>query len=137
VPYSLLLIINCLIILKATQFTRARRATNPSLNGVARRTQMTRMILLITFLFILLTLPSAIISGYFFGAIYQLEYGKMAINLINAIQFTYPVFNFFIMFFTNKLFEQEVKSLFSGIRINTRVTTSNQLAPRQNETEEY
>lgn len=60
----------------------------------------------------------------------------MAINLINAIQFTYPAFNFFILFFTNKLFEQKVKSLFSGIRINTRVTNSNQLAPR-NETEEY
>lgn len=136
-PYSLLLLVNCLIILKATQFTRARRATNPSLNGITRRTQMTRMILFITFLYIMLTLPGAIISGYFFGAIYQLEYGKMAINLINDIQFTYPAFNFFILFFTNKLFAQEVKSLYSGIRINSRVTTSNQLAPRQNETEEY
>ena len=101
---------------------------------------MTRMILIITSLFILLSLPGAIVSGYFYDDIIVLDYGTMIINLLNAIQFTYPASNFFILFFTNKLFAQEIKSAFSRIRNKRRATVfnnTNQSAPRQNETEEY
>ena len=125
IPYALLLIINSLIIFIATQFTRAQKAAATvamgSVSGARRKAQMTRMILMITFLYIILSLPGAIVSGYFYNDIFALDHGTMLINLLNAIQFTYPACNFFILFFTNKLFAKEIKSVFS---FNNRVSVS-------------
>lgn len=87
----------------------------------------------------MISLPGAIISGYFFGAIYNLEHGKMAINLINAIEFSYPAFSFFVLYFTNKLFSKEVNLLLGRIKEPKEFVVLNHLvqSPHQNRLEHY
>lgn len=125
VPYGILLVVNAMIIYKATQFSRAQKADaalNSSKNR--RKAQMTRMILFITFLYITLSFPGVIVTGYFFGIIYSHEAGSMIINLLNAIQFSYPALNFFILLFSNKLFAEEVKRLFLRLGNNSVSVTT-------------
>lgn len=118
-PYGILLISNSIIIYKATQFSRAQKAeASHTSSKNKRKTQMTRMIVFITFLYLVMSLPGVIVTGYFFNAIYALDAGPMLINLINAFQFSYPAFNFFILFFSNKLFAEEVKTLIFRLRNN-------------------
>lgn len=119
VPFSLLIIFNCLIIIKATQFARARRVhlsqastsgANPVLNlSRKRKTEMTRTIIIVTFLFVVLSVPSAF-ATFYYNQLVVLDIGPMLITLLDDIQFSFPAFNFIILYFTNKLFAQEVKS---------------------------
>lgn len=121
VPYALLIIINSMIIYKATRFSRSQNTTIA--HDERRKIQMTRTILVITFLYIGMSLPGAIVTGYFYGTIYSLTYGSLIINFLNAIQFSYPAYHFLILFFSNKLFAQEVKSFLSKMG-NNSVSTS-------------
>ena len=70
------------------------------------------MILLITSLFIVMSLPGAILTGFFYDQVILMENGQVLVNLINGVQFSYPAFNFLILLFSNKLFAQEVRFVF-------------------------
>lgn len=117
VPMCLLLILNIVIIYKATRFDRVQRLNAESItisrptsaSTKRRKMEMTRSILLITFLYIALVFPSTVIQTYFYTPILGLAYGRIIINLLYFFQFSYSGFNFIILFFTNKLFAQQVK----------------------------
>lgn len=109
-PFTLLIVFNTIIILKANRFNREHRnsISGSRRAGVRRKAQMTRMIVFITFLFIVVTIPSTLLSGYFYTRVITLPEGQLIVNLFNAIQFSYSAFNFFILCFSNKLFAREV-----------------------------
>lgn len=120
VPFGLLVILNTLIIWKATQFSRSQRGSNMSLN-TKRKVQMTRMILFITFLYIGVSVPSMIVTGWLYGHIVSLKAGVLITNLLNCFVFSYPALNFFILYLTNKLFAVETRSLL-GKMVKRRVS---------------
>jgi hypothetical protein len=126
-PLSLMLIINCLIIYKATYFSRhhqfhQRHQSNFNLaqQKISRRkTQMTRMTQSTTFILIIFILTGAIMEGYFiakFSAIDML--GPAIINLIDDISFSFPAFNLFILLYSNKIFLAEFKTILFGFRLS-------------------
>lgn len=133
-PYGLLIIFNSLIIYKATRFERVR-VEAAELRAAKRKAEMTRTILFMTFLYILVTLPSTIVTGYYFLTILLSDSGPLIITLIDALQFSYPALNFFILFFSNKLFAEEVKIFLGGIRernfARTTQTKTNQSSLQQ------
>lgn len=124
VPYCFLVLLNSAIIYKATQFERHQQPTTET-RSAKRKTQMTRMIVFITFLYIITSLPNTIITGYFYNPVVRLDVGQLIINLINGIHFSYPAFNFFILFFSNKLFAEEVKFMFCRGNRNRVFSVSN------------
>jgi hypothetical protein len=126
VPYASITLLNCGIIYEATRFARAHRNTSNNMieqsaeitASARRKAEMTKTILFITFLYIILTLPSVIMSGYYYNDLILLEIGQMIVTLLNNIQFSFPALNFVILYFSNKLFAKEVKILFSRARIS-------------------
>jgi len=112
-----------LIIYQANKFTRAQQAVAASttlfdIGRQKRKTQMTRTILFITFFYVITSLPGIVQAGYFYNPLIALEAGQMITSLINSIQFSYPAFNFFLLFFSNKLFANEIKALFHNFIVN-------------------
>lgn len=119
-------IFNLLIIYKATSFERAQKQSESS-SSSRRKAQMTRTILLLTLGFIISSLPSTVITGYFYAAVAFNDYGPLVINFINCVQFTYPALHFFILMFTNKLFSEEAKLIVFRMQINQVSVTSKSL----------
>lgn len=109
VPIAFLLVLNCLIIYKSTRFSN--KVTSLSGNSAKRKAEMTRTILLMAFIYIALVLPTTICSNYFYNNIVALDAGTIILGILTFIQFSYPAFNFFILFYNNKLFAQEAKSI--------------------------
>ena len=72
---------------------------------------MTKTILIITFLFVLTSLPSNVAIGYFNDQLSVINEGQLLYNILIGIQMSYPAFNLFILYFSNKLFAQSVKSI--------------------------
>lgn len=112
-PFILLAVFNFMIMYKATRFSRS----NSSLSAIdakiaKRRNEMVKTVIIITFLYIAVQLPSNIVTGYFYDTIKTLEVGGVINALCNNIQFSYPAFNVGILFISNKLFAKEVKRIF-------------------------
>lgn len=122
-----MVIFNSLIIYKATQFQRAQRVSAASTSAAAaasirRKAEMTRTVFTITVFYILSSIPNTIAAGYYLS-ILQLPTGQMIANLSNGFQATYQAFNFFILYFSNKLFAKEVKSLFCDMGVRFGLST--------------
>lgn len=79
---------------------------------------MTRSILIITFLFVIVSLPSNVIFGFLFFDVIVIYESQMIFNLVIGIQMSYSAFNFFILYFYNKRFSHEVKSIFIRVKPN-------------------
>lgn len=130
IPYVLLMLLNLAIIFKATQYKRTQTKIKPALSlsetrSTRKKAKMTRSILIITFLYIFVTLPGTLVTGFFFNEMMSLEIGLLLLDLIDLLHFIYPAFNFFILFFSNKLFCQEVKFFFvKGNRNQVGFSTS-------------
>lgn len=113
-----------MIIYKATSYARSHRhqiaaergssITNGASNK--RKSEMTRSILIITFSYVLLTLPAAIVNGYFFVILNVMDYGPIIINIFGSINFSFPACNFFTLLYSNKIFAKELKSIIGELR---------------------
>ena len=62
-------------------------------------------------LFIIVTLPGAIISGYYFLELSKTDVGSTILVLADEITFSYNGLNFFILLGTNTKFCAELKNL--------------------------
>lgn len=119
IPTVSLVAVNLMIIWKATRFQRSQfisglsKSTTSESNktGVKRKREMTRTILVISFVFVVISLPANVIVGYYLGFMMSEQEGQLVFNFVVGLQMSYPAFNFFILFFSNKLFSQEVKSI--------------------------
>ena len=126
-PTIILIIVNSLIIHKATQYSRSQKPmgkTPSRIQSERKKAQMTRMILFITSLFISVSFPIQLYAAYFFVNVSQLYYGPMITNIMGTIQFAYPCFQFFILLFSNKLFFNEAKTIILSIRNRQKVDIS-------------
>lgn len=122
-PFVLLFILNSAIIYKATRFERLHRVAPANSTvltmsrGAKRKAEMSRTVYSITIFYVITTLPSSVIGGYYYGYMLTLQSGQMIVNIINAAQSIYQSFNFFVLFYSNKLFAQEAKSFFFRLRL--------------------
>ena len=64
-----------------------------------------------TFLFILMTLPTAVAS-FFYNRLMSQHYGPFIILLFNSVTFSYHAFNFFLFVYENKIFKRKLKSVY-------------------------
>jgi hypothetical protein len=72
---------------------------------------MTKTVVIITVSFIVLTLPSAIVSAYY-NQISSLVYGRLLIEVFNEISFSFHGLSFITLLYSNKQFFNQVKSFF-------------------------
>ena len=120
IPTVSLVVTNSLIIWKATRFERVQYT-----RSMKRKMEMTRSILIITFLFVIISLPSNVIFGFLFFDVFAIVESQMIFNLVIGIQMSYPSFNFFILYFSNKRFSQEVKSFIFRVKPNGENSLNN------------
>ena len=137
IPVGLLIIVNVMIIYKATQYSRAQKAIGNSnatlMQSEKKKAQMTRMILFLTFFYIALTMPEQIFVAYIINNI-NLSYAiSLIFTTINFIQFFYPSFHIFILLFSNKQFAIEVKEITFSIK-SSRVASFFQTSNQTNQT---
>ena len=59
-----------------------------------------------------MTLPGAIVSGYFYNELYETELGHMILVLVDNITFSYHSLNFFVLLATNTKFRNELNEIF-------------------------
>jgi hypothetical protein len=133
VPFGLLICLNSMIIHRATRhssstntiltlmFSRRTTSVNPSMQTNSektlinlrnkRKTEMTRSILILTFTYIIFSLPNSIVNGYFYLDIISRDIGRLVIILVANIQFTFPALNFITLLYSNKLFAKEFRKL--------------------------
>lgn len=122
IPVGLLIIVNMLIIYIVRKFSPKIEKSNDNDNvpntssaassiPIKKTSRITRMILFITFLYIALALPGALLSGYFYSTIYVYPWAQLSVNIVNAVQFSYPALNFFILYASNKQFATETKKI--------------------------
>lgn len=121
-----------MIIYKATRYERNQvESITSTPNSIAnartskRKSEMTRTVIIITLLYILTSLPNTVVAGYFYFAIMELSTGQMIMNIINIVQMSYQTFNFFILFFSNRLFSEEVKTHFFKITNGSHTVITN------------
>ena len=113
VPVAILIIVNILIIYKATEFSRAQKALGniniSNLESERKKAHMTKTILFLTAFYIALSLPLQIYAGYLYVCVDQLIFGQMISNIINFFQYFYSSFQIIILYFSNKRFSIEFK----------------------------
>ena len=121
-PASILLVVNVLIILKATHYERSQKASGnvnaTNMHSDRKKAQMTRTILFLTFFFIALALPDQLYFGYLYSIIDQNLYGTMMGNLMDFIQFFFSSFHIFILYFSNKQFAKELNATIFRVKSN-------------------
>ena len=78
-----------------------------------------RIVITITLLFFVSSITYSL-TTYFVGIfnLFSTDWGIMIVRLLDAIAFTYHALNFFITYFSNKIFQREVKSLFNRKKTN-------------------
>lgn len=132
IPFTILVILNFMIIYKATQFSRLNKPTTADeIKRVRKRTEMIKMIIFITFLYIIVELPCFVFNGYFYSVIIVFDIGPSINALFNNIEFSYPAFNLFILYTSNKLFANKFKQFFGFNKRRAQVgnSTSQPLKP--------
>ena len=83
---------------------------------------MTFTIVILTVMFLMSTLPYTFATTFFFLKLYDKPYGKLLINSLSLLSFSYHAFNCLILIVTNKQFLIECKSLY---RTMMRPSSSN------------
>lgn len=117
VSFAVLTIVDLLIIYKVV--FASSRIKNDS--GHAKKMEMVRTILILNFSFIVLTLPSAVVSGFFYVDLSQSQVGIFVLNLCDNISFSYHSFNIITLYLTNKRFKNEIKSIFNFEKIKKTI----------------
>lgn len=93
-----------------------------SIRSRQRKVQLTRMILLLTFLYVIISLPDFILYGYYYSSLYKLYYGQMIVNILNAVHFSYPAFQIFILYYSNNRFAREFKKIVKTVNHSRNFT---------------
>lgn len=113
VPFLVLLVANFLLIrkIKSRKLIHLSFSSSTNVKKSKKNDRINRTVLLLTFLFIIMTLPLACAS-FFFTQLIISDFGLFAIVFFNCISFSYHGFNFIFMAFSNKIFREEYKKLF-------------------------
>ncbi|CAF1100898.1 unnamed protein product [Didymodactylos carnosus] len=119
-PFCIMLISNTYIIHVTTIQRVQQIKTQRSRWSIKRRRQLTCMLMLVTFAFIVLTLPSCIYFVFFRHHMIRDTsssrlYRSMIQIILNSIQFTSHSINFFLYCFSSTNFRDEFRSLLTKI----------------------
>ncbi|CAF1208895.1 unnamed protein product [Rotaria sordida] len=118
-PFAIMCICNTYIIVVTVRSSRAQaESTPPTLQrkNIERYRQLTALLIIVTFAFVLLTLPACI---YFVFFRHNLEsktertYRYMIQISLNSVQFTSHAINFFLYCFSAKSFLNELSDMFN------------------------
>lgn len=108
-PFSIMCICNAYIIHTTVRSARIRAPKNGTL---ARHRQLTLMLMLVTFAFVLLTLPSCIYFVFFRHRMSKSPESRMTRYLVQitlgCVQFTSHAINFFLYCFSTRNFRSEL-----------------------------
>ena len=129
----LLLIINVSLIYKV-YFKNKILETEEKARTKKKRMSIT--VCFITLLFIVLTLPGAVVSGYFYLDLINDQIGSLILVTCDNISFSYHSFNFFFLLISNKKIFKESKRLFNnlldrGSNIDSKKTSTTKLNSTQ------
>lgn len=121
IPFIILMIFNLLLLYKTTIKKKVQAAGTTS--SSTKKKAMTITVMLVTLAFVVFTLPSAVISGYFFTSLFSFIPGRVVVYFCETLSFSYHSYNFFVLYALNKQFRQECKSIITK-RLNAEVTIS-------------
>jgi hypothetical protein len=120
-PFAIMCICNTYIIVVTVRSSRAQNESTPSAiqrKNFERYRQLTVLLIIVTFAFVLLTLPACI---YFVFFRHHLElktertYRYMIQITLNSVQFTSHAINFFLYCFSAKSFLNELNDMFNEL----------------------
>lgn len=131
-PFTTMLFCNTYIISITVRSARIRSSTQRKGSANARRRQLSLMLLIVTFAFVLLTLPSCIYFVFFRHRMPSDESSKtyryMVQICLSSIQFTSHAINFFLYCFSATNFRQElhdfISELFCGRILTSRAKST-------------
>ena len=118
IPFVLLMASNCAliyeIVLKKNDLITRRK------DEIEKRKSISISIIVLTFVFIIFTMPSALVDGYFTELLSN-ESGLFIVLALAELSYTYHAFKFATLFFTNK---QIRKEFYLILRHKNRVNTT-------------
>jgi hypothetical protein len=86
------------------------------MSKICRKQQkMCRTIIIISFLFMIFTLPTASIQGEVYVYLNSFDVGKLIILLCNSTAYTYQASTFLLLYLTNNIFSKEAALYFSEL----------------------
>ncbi|CAF3417056.1 unnamed protein product [Rotaria sp. Silwood1] len=112
-PFTIMCICNTYIIVVTVRSSQAQAVAGPNQNyrkGLEKYRQFTALLIIVTFAFVILTLPACIYFVFFrnaFALTTQRSYRFMIQILLNSIQFTSHGINFFLYCFSASSFRHE------------------------------
>ena len=112
VPFGLLSIINLALLIALKKSSKVRRVstvTNVSISKRRRKSNVNSLVITITLVFIIMTLPGTIASIYF-AQLLGSDLGLIAIVLCDSLEFSYHGLSIIILIATNKKFTAELRS---------------------------
>ena len=115
-PFSLIVVFNSLLIytiLKEKKRVSTMIDNSAYIRHLKKKNKTTRTIVIITFLFILFSLPTASIQGNGYNLLNRTIIGKIIVHFFNLFSFFYQGLNFLMLYFTNKKFKREYKALYT------------------------
>jgi hypothetical protein len=125
-PFTIMLTSNLLIIYNVICGQKVESKNKAS---VKRKRRMTYMLILITFTFIILTLPSVLVHAFFRNTLKTKKYRRLVNLIVNNLLYTSHACNFFLYVFSAPNFRAELICMFNNLfskRIrNSFSTTSN------------
>ena len=132
-PFSIMLTSNLLIIYNVICGQKVESKNKAS---VKRKRRMTYMLILITFTFIILTLPSVLVHAFFRNTLKTKKYRRLVNLVVNNLLYTSHACNFFLYVFSAPNFRAELISIFNSI-FSKRITNSFSTGSGNNHTSKY
>ncbi|CAF1040397.1 unnamed protein product [Brachionus calyciflorus] len=107
-PFITMLLFDSLLVVKTLRQSKSMRhlKNQQEIKNFVRKRKLTISILSITFLFIIMTMPSSIVFGFYHGNIIKLKYGSRILNIFDFVSFLFHSSLFFDCFVTNAKFRR-------------------------------
>ncbi len=109
IPFILIISTNILLIYEIKKQTASIKSATKD----AKSRAMNRLVILLALLFIVLTLPGAVVTSILNKVLQERGIvGFVIINICDCLSFSFHALNFLIVMLTNKRFAYEVKAYF-------------------------
>lgn len=118
IPFGIMIIFNTLLIVNLRRMTKKRPEEYKSgpKKRSPRRQNLTISLLILTFIFLIMTLPSSLFFGFFYyGKVKNMD--RSVAFLIDDISFLNNSMLFFISFVSNRNFRNAIFDFFQPLRV--------------------
>lgn len=127
VPFFTLTLIDLFLIYVTvlSHWNKFKASSIHTQKNMRKKLNMTRTVIILNLAFIITTLPSAIVSGYYFITLMNTDYGVLIITLCDNITFSFHSFNILTLYFSNKRFKKELRNVFFYKCLKSKVNAKN------------